>query len=200
MSLSDIKIIIVEKRREISNIILEHFKDIKNVEIVRSDISQTGDTDCIVAGSNSYGLFDCGVDKTINMLIGDIQLLVKQYIENIYYGEQPVGTSIILKTDNSKYRHIAYVPTMRYPHDVSNTHNAYYAFRALLISVINHNRNNNNNKIKTILCTPFCTGHGKMDANNAGKQMRLAYGFIDIQLKCSWENAKIINQLLEYKK
>lgn len=195
MSLSNIKFYIIDKQREVINALQEHFSDLKNIEIIRGNLEFIKTVDCIVAGHNSYGLMDSGVDKTVNMLTNNIQPRIKFIIESIYNGELAVGNCIILKTNVNNYKYVAYCPTMRFQKDVSNTHNAYYAFRGLLNAILNHNKSNND-KINSVLCTGFCTGHGKMDPNTAGKQMRLAYSFVNINMNCSIENAKIIDKLL----
>jgi len=195
MSLSNIKFFIVDKQRDVINALETHFSDLKNVEIIRGDLESIKTVDCIVAGHNSYGLMDNGVDKKINLLLNNIQPRIKFMIESTYTGELPVGNCIILKTNNQNYKYLAYCPTMRLQKDVSNTHNAYIAFRALLTAILNYNKLNEE-KINSVLCTGFCTGHGKMDADKAGKQMRLAYSFVNINMNCSLENAKIIDKLL----
>lgn len=195
MSLSNIKFYIVDKQREVINAFQKHFADLGNIEIVRGDLESIKNADCIVAGHNSYGLMDNGVDKKINLLLNNIQPRIKYIIETTYCSELQVGGCILLKTNNNNYKYIAYCPTMRIQKDVSNTHNAYYAFRGLLTNILNHNKNNND-KITSVICTGFCTGHGKMDPDQAGKQMRLAYGFVNINMNCSMENAKIIDKLL----
>lgn len=196
-SLSNIKIYIVDKQREVVNSLQKHFEDVKNIEVVRGDLESIKDVDCIVAGNNSYGLMDNGADKQVNLLLNNIEPHIRYVIESQHCGELPVGSSIIMKTNNASYRYIAYCPTMRLSKDVSDTHNAYHSFRGLLCGVLNHNRNNSDNQIRSVLCTGFCTGHGKMDPERAGKQMRLAYGFVSINMKCSIENAKIIDKLLK---
>lgn len=204
MNLYGVKIIIAEKKPEIANALKKHFSDSPSVEIVRCNISQISSADCIVAPGNSYGLMDMenddsgnhSVNKTINLLLNDISKRVQNVIENIYYGEQPVGTSFLIETQNQRYKYLAYTPTMQIPSDVNETRNAYYAFRALLTTVLNHNKVNDN-KITSILCSSFCTGIGKMDPDVAARQMRLAYGLIDINLNCSWDNANMIDSFLK---
>ena len=195
MSLYDIKIIFVDKNRDTADTVKEPFKDLLNVEVIRCDIAQIPYADCMVSPGNSYGLMDGGVDKTINLMLDDIQVRVKDVINSVYYGEQPVGTCFFLETDNQKYQYLAHVPTMMKPKDISKTLNAYLAFRALLAGILNHNKVNDK-KITSILLTPFCTGAGEMDAEESARQMRLAYGFIDIGIDCSWENANMIDSIL----
>lgn len=195
MSLHNIKIIFVDKQKEVITALEQHFSNLPNIEIHRGDISKMSPVDCIVAGSNSYGLMDVGIDKDINMLLNNIQPRVKSVIESVYCGEIPVGSSFIIPSNSTKYPFLAFSPSMRIPSDVSSSLNAYHSFRALLTSVINYNKINDI-KIQSIMCSCFCTGHGLMIPDIAAKQMRLAYGFVDIHMNCSWENAKIIDKLL----
>jgi O-acetyl-ADP-ribose deacetylase (regulator of RNase III) len=196
MSLTNIKFYIVDKQRDVINAFCEHFQDLSNVEIIRGDIESVKNVDCIVAGNNSYALMNSGVDKKINLLLNNIQPKIKNIIESSYFGELLVGNCILVKTNISTYKYLAYCPNMRLQKNVNITHNAYIAFRSLLTNILNHNKFNDD-KITSVLLTGFCTGSGKMDPNKSGKQMRLAYGFINININCSIENAKIIDKLLE---
>jgi O-acetyl-ADP-ribose deacetylase (regulator of RNase III) len=105
--------------------------------------------DCIVSPANSYGLMDGGVDRVINYCLNYISEKVKNIIQSCYNGEQPVGTCLIIPTySNSSpiscpYKYLAHTPIMRVPKDISNTDNAYLAFRALLNELFNHNRKYN---------------------------------------------------------
>jgi O-acetyl-ADP-ribose deacetylase (regulator of RNase III) len=156
--------------------------------------------DCIVSPANSYGLMDGGVDRVINYTTNYISEKVQKIIQFQYKGEQPVGTCLIIPTDmNSpvkcQYKYLAHTPTMRVPKDVSNTDNAYLAFRALLSELINHNRQYND--INTIVMTSFCCGAGKMNPVQSALQMKCAYDCIIGNIPCSWDNANKINSILE---
>lgn len=152
---------------------------------VKPGFIKNGYADCIVSPANSFGLMDGGVDLEINESLNYIdESLVRPQIKLQFFGEQPIGSCLLLKTHCSNYHYLAHTPTMRIPEDVSGTDIPYSAFRTLLITLLNHNKKLKNNKsndktndrvIETILITPFCTGAGKIDPLTSARLMRLAY-------------------------
>ena len=52
-----------------------------------------------------------------------------------YCGEQPVGTTLLVRTYHPAIRWVAHMPTMRVPEDVGDSLNAYIAFRSLLTEI-----------------------------------------------------------------
>lgn len=174
------------------------FKDINCFCFVKNHINSI-EADCIVSPGNSYGIMDGGVDRAINYCCNGIGDNVQKMIELKYFGEQPVGTCEILTIKPSalqvgKFRYLAHCPTMRVPKDVSKNDNAYIAFRALLISLFEHNVKYND--IKTVVMTPFCCGAGKMNPEQAALQMKLAYDMILTRASCTWDVANNIESKL----
>jgi hypothetical protein len=56
---------------------------------------------------------DGGVDAAITLFFGgQLQKKVQKYILENFEGEQPVGTSFIIETDNDKHPYLAHTPTM----------------------------------------------------------------------------------------
>jgi len=210
-NLSNIMITFVDKNKNCIKALKSQFDEQYNVSIVKGDITSVGAVDCLVVPGNSFGLMYYSVDNTVRLLVEEYVPRIQNVINNIYYGEQPVGTCIILPTNNHpKYKFIAHVPTMvAVPKssinstdsikDLNNTRNAYLAFRALLSAVLNHNKINDN-KIQSIVTNSFCTEYniddGGMDPEEAAKQMRLAFGFIDIGITCAKDNADFVTSLL----
>lgn len=203
MNLYGITITFAEKNHNIAEALKKHFSDTIGVDVVRCDISQISSCDCIVAPSNSYGIM---VDKdknknyqtilkTVNLLLNNIEPRVKNIINNIYYGEQPVGTSFLVETNDKRFKYMAHTPILCYKENISQTNNAYISFRALLVAILNHNKVSNN-KIQSIVCSSFCTGSGRMNPERAARQMRVAYGLVDINLNCGTESANMIKELL----
>lgn len=131
--------------------------------------------DCLVSPANSFGYMDGGVDRAILYELGDhIQTLVQSSIEEKFHGELPIGSSLIIKTNNSKWPHLACAPTMRVPSNVSNTLNAYLAFKAILSEIISINQATPNT-IRSLVCCGLATGIGGLNANLCAKQMKYAY-------------------------
>lgn len=145
------------------------FKGVKNVEFFVDDIRNTK-CDCIVSPANSFGMMDGGVDLFIEQMLHIEKKLCKQ-IKLEHFGEQHVGSMTMVKVDGHPIvKWMASVPTMRLPEDVSETHNAYIAFRTLLVYL-----KKNKTGIKRVACTPFCTGAGHMPVEVSARQMYLAY-------------------------
>jgi len=66
-------------------------------------------------------------------------------------------------------------PTMRIPMNVSNTINAYLAFRAAIRAVKLHNRVVPGATIRTVMCPGLCTAIGRMPADLSARQMAAAF-------------------------
>ena len=194
MNLANIGIIIAHKDKQTIKQFEKQFAGVLNVEIVRCPLLQISSADCVVCSGNSYGMLDGTDAKSIGILIKGLSEQVKYVIDNAYYGEQPVGTTIVLNSTDPHYKTIAYVPIWRFKQELGNTINPYLAFRGLLTAVLNHNKVSET-KIHTILCPPLGVDQG-ISGEECAKQMRLAYGFVDIGLGCSQDNAKMIDSLL----
>jgi O-acetyl-ADP-ribose deacetylase (regulator of RNase III) len=82
---------------------------------------------------------------------------------------------VILETYHERIPFLISAPTMRVPMDVSETVNAYLAFRAAIRAVQGHNQSDEP-KIETILCPGLCTAVGRMSPAASARQMHYAYG------------------------
>src|SRR5204862_2581392 len=92
--------------------------------------------DAMVSPANSFGIMDGGLDLAIRGAIGgDIQRRVQAVIIERHHGELPVGAAEVVETENERWPFLVIAPTMRVPEPVSNTLNAYLAFRAALLAV-----------------------------------------------------------------
>lgn len=161
------------------------FRDAPNVIVDRKDICQST-ADCVVTAGNSFGYMDGGVDGAVNSMLSAfdaderIDAAVRRQIAARYFGEQPVGTCLLLETKHPRVRWLAHAPTMRLPEDVGGTLNAYAAFRAALTEILLHNKRpidytTQPSRIRSVLTTAFCTGAGSMSAEKSARQMRAAY-------------------------
>lgn len=163
------------------------FHDQANMQFRNNNIGQVTDYTRPVAigsASQSYGMQDGGIDGAINYLMStpyeSMQARSQNYIDEAYYGEQPVGTSILVPSCNPRYDFLAHTPTMIVPEDVRRTRNPYLAFRALLVTVCRHNEAVMN-PIKTVITSSFCTGAGCVSADEAARQMRIAYDSVFVK-------------------
>lgn len=163
------------------------FDGFPNVECVFSRFEDTN-FDCVVSAANSFGLMDGGVDQCITDYMGESTMLrIQDQIIKDFAGEQPVGTSIVMKgdwsIDRAKNKYVAHTPTMRVPRDVSGSDNSYRAMKAALLAVQKHNQlidskdpvySENNVRINTLVTPGLATLCGRIPYNKAAHQMSLA--------------------------
>lgn len=166
----------------------ENFQDLPNVEIFPGKFEQLPEFDCIVSAANSFGLMDGGIDLAIIDFFGkELMAKVQQNILTKYLGEQPVGTSMIVETGDSKHPFIAHTPTMRLPMSIAGTDNVYSAMWAMLLAVRQHNQSAEK-LINIIACPGLGTATGKLPFSEAAKQMALAYqNFLHPPQFLNWE-------------
>ena len=167
--------ILVDPNKELCLEWQEVFEPYSNVKIENDIFENLESFDCMVSAANSFGLMDGGVDLAITRYFGqELPAKVQSIIKSEYYGEQPVGTSIIVETENNRHPFIAHTPTMRVPLKITRTDNVYNAMFAMLRAVANHNKTNSQ-KIKKVACPGLGTSAGRMPSKEAARQMELAY-------------------------
>lgn len=151
----------------------KHFADCADVEIIDGDILAQS-ADALVSPANSFGYMDGGLDLKISQKLGwDIEAKARQKLLAEFYGELPVGNALIVETGISQFPYLISAPTMRVPMDVSNTVNAFLAFKAILVEV--QKFNSQKQRIHSLVCSGLGTGEGKMSAEHCARQMREAY-------------------------
>ena len=171
------KLILVDPNLGLCQAWTEAFQKLENVEIVNDRFENLMEFDCMVSAANSYGLMDGGVDLAIINFFGpELQTDVQGHISEHYYGEQPVGTSFIARTNNASHPYVAHTPTMRVPRNIAGTEAVYQSMRAMLIAV--HNFNKEENLIKIVACPGLGTATGRVPYEAAALQMSLAYKFM----------------------
>ncbi|KAL0487372.1 dual specificity protein phosphatase [Acrasis kona] len=137
--------------------------------------------DCMVSAANSFGLMDGGIDASITHYFGDqVEMRVQQHILRYYDGEQPVGTSFIIPTHHQAHPYLAHTPTLRVPYSIQQTDYVYLAMKSMLRAVADHNERalmdpENYRFIETVACPGLGTSSGKMELEEAARQMSLAY-------------------------
>lgn len=163
----------------------KYFCAIKDVTIVNDDFSKVQNYDCIVSPANSFGLMDGGFDLALTNYFGDILMQnVQNKILSDFAGEQPVGTSIIIKTGNKQHPYCAHTPTMRVPQVIKNYDAVYNAMRAMLLAATK------NKNITSILCPGLGTATGQVPPEIAAKQMYIAYlSITNPPVKINWQMA-----------
>jgi len=201
--LSNISITFVSLNRDIVQEVNNVFTGYDNINVIRCNIAQCDAHDCVVSPANSFGNMDGGIDRTLSYMLNTIDnpdyigMKVRKVIRERYYGEQPVGTCIIVPTVSNKWRYLAHAPTMRVPRDCNGTLNPYYAFKAVLGEVLNFNKDNPQNPIRSILTTTFCTGCGRVPVSHALKQMKKAYDVVYKGVNNRWFSGHDLDEELE---
>ncbi len=188
------KLILSAINQDLFDAFKKHFAKFPQVEVVFKPFEQV-EFDCVVSAANSFGLMDGGVDQCITDYFG-VQMMkrVQQAVMKEYYGEQPVGTSIIIKGNEEGQVmdvYVAHTPTMRIPMDISKTNYVYAAMKAMLIAVEQHNESHKKNlvrnKINTVVCPGLGTNAGRVPAEEAAKMMSLAlHHFLNPPREINW--------------
>ena len=155
--------------------------------------------DAVIAPGNSFGIMDGGLDLALRTFFGRrLQVAVQKAIFSKHYGEQPVGTALIVPTGNKKHPWLVHAPTMSIPQIIATTHNVYFAMLAALHAVAHHNERAELKPegfpaIKTLLCPGLGTATGKMLPATAALQMSLAWNnfqWVRKSPKRSWDDFK----------
>ena len=183
------EITLIDLQKDLCNAWKKSFEEFPEVQIINGKFELVREFDCLVSPANSFGLMDGGIDLAIRNYFGmKIQYNVQRRIQKEFYGEQPIGTSIIVFTENEYHPFLAHTPTMRVPTDISKTDNVYNAFFAMLTSVANYNKNNKV-RIEKVLCPGMGTATGRMMPKEAARQMSVAYkNFLQPTTNMNWKN------------
>ena len=164
------KIKLLDNKEEMCNAWKKYFNGIDDVEIV-NDYIQSYDlnkVDCLVSPANSYGLMDGGYDLALTKMFGDqLQKIVQNYIIDNLYGEQPVGSSIIIDIPNTNKK-LIHTPTMRIPSPIVDSEIIYTSMRSTLMCALKNN-------IKTIIIPAFGGSTGMVPFNTIAREMYKAY-------------------------
>ena len=169
------RIIIVHRDKQASEVFAWTFKDLPGIEIHLGSFEEMPAFDCIATAGNSFGLMDAGIDLALVRFFGrPLMDKIQARILDDFCGEQPVGTSFILETGMAEHPFVAHTPTMRAPMNISGTDNVYLATWATLLAVRAHNRGEEVRTIDTLVMPGFGTGSGGVDLIEAATQMHLA--------------------------
>ena len=172
MSLPEV-IRLVDRWKPLTDAWSEVFSERESIRVESGDFFATA-ADALVSPANSFGIMDGGLDLAIRAQVGgDIQRRVQSVILERHHGELPVGVAEVVETENERWPFLVVAPTMRVPEPVSNTLNAYLAFRAALLAVRAFNQTRT--RIRSLVVPGLGTGIGAMDARRCAAQMRVAY-------------------------
>lgn len=165
----------------------DEFGNLPDVEISHGDIFSTREgilgpdapidvtADAVVSPANSFGFMDGGIDAVYTYQLGpQVQRNLQDVLKRDFAGELPVGQAVIVPTEHPQIPWCVSAPTMRIPGDVSNTLNAYLAFRATLLALAEHNRSSKK-PIRHVLCPGLASAVGGMPPERCARQMRRAW-------------------------
>ena len=171
------RLVLVDLSASVCSAWRESFGEYPEVSVVHGRFEDLPRYDCMVAAANSYGIMDGGVDAAIRQRFPGVEGRVRHRIREEFHGYQPVGTSIIVPTDDPDHPWIAHTPTMRTPMPLTGEMvvNVHSAMWAMLCAVRHHNRSSEQ-LIRTVACPGLGTAHGGVPAPRAARLMGLAYG------------------------
>lgn len=169
------RIVLIDSQPGLVSAWQQVFAGIESIQVLAGDYFQHP-ADAMVSPANSFGIMDGGLDLAIRDTLGyAVQTRLQEVIVEKHHGELPVGSAEIIETGHDSWPHLIAAPTMRIPEPVSNTLNAYLAFRAILVAVKNFNRAGGSRRIDSVVCSGLATGIGGMTAQRCARQMLLAY-------------------------
>ena len=174
---TDLKIFLRDINADVVAAWRDAFAGIENVDVTQGDIFGLA-ADAIVSPANSFGYMDGGIDGVYSMHFGwDLSARLRERLRRDWDGELPVGCAVVIETRDPRIPYLVSAPTMRVPMNVSNTVNAYLAFRAALIAVRDFNRDNPGS-ITSLLCPGLATFYGCMAPRRAARQMLMAHRLV----------------------
>ena len=121
---------------------------------------------------------DGGIDAVYARRFGpEMVRRLRDVLRAAWDGELPVGCATIVETGDRQIPYLVSAPTMRVPMDVSQTVNAYLAFRAALLAVRELNRRYPG-KVRSMLSPGLATSCGRMSPSKSARQMRFAHRLV----------------------
>jgi O-acetyl-ADP-ribose deacetylase (regulator of RNase III) len=152
----------------------KRFAGLKSVRPTVGDILGIA-VDAVVSPANCFGFMDGGIDRVYSERFGwHVQDRLREIIRRDWDGELPIGLALLVDTSDATTPYLISAPTMRAPVNVSQTLNAYLAFRAVL-RVVQRKNQQQPGAIQSVACPGLGTGTGEMSVAICAKQMRAAY-------------------------
>ena len=179
------KIYFLDKSKAKMSFMKKYFQD-EYVEFVCDDLQaflEKTPVECVVSPANAFGLMDGGYDFFIIRYFGEqLQTRVQEYIIKNYGGEQPLGTSFLIKA-NEKGQSLIHTPTMQTPRAIKDPFIVYQCMRSTLLCAKKH-------KVKSIVIPLFGCGTGKVHPQIIAEMMSKAYDQVNNPPKqLNWDYA-----------
>ena len=171
------KIYLLDHNANMTDAWAKYFSKKTDIHIVCDDfanfMNEHPTIDGIVSPGNSFGLMDGGYDKAIinyfgTWLMKDVQKTILKY----FYGEQGVGTCLIITTPITNTVDdkilLLHTPTMRTPEKIYDIRVIYQCMRETLIAAEHSNRTE-------IVIPAFGACTGGVPCDDVARMMFLAY-------------------------
>ena len=174
-------VVLLDINEKMTDALDKQFGEIDGVEIATSDFGEFmcahPEVDGIVSPANSFGLLTGGYDKAIRDYFGKaLQDAVRAKILSDYFGEQTVGTCIVVDIPNAPGKKLLHTPTMRTPSVIRDHQVVYQCMRSALIAALA-------NDIKCMIVPAFGGSAGRVPHEVIAFNMRLAWDQIREQLQ-----------------
>ncbi len=151
------------------------FAGLPGVCVIRAKFEDLEPHDCFVTAGNAFGLMTAGIDAAVVRFFGEsLMQQVQHRIMDEFFGEQPVGTALVIPTGHSAIPFLVHAPTMRVPGSIEGTDKVYNATWAALLAIHAHNRVSEQ-QIAVAAFPAMGTGFGGMPYGEAARQMAAAY-------------------------
>ena len=119
----------------------KEFEGVEEVEIFQCELEDVPASDCLVVEGNSFAIMDGEFDIELRLQFPDAQQNVAEVVGSAYYGEIPVGQSVLVPTGDEVFRWLAYTPTVRFPRSIT-AESVYDAMRVTLLAIKQRNMEN----------------------------------------------------------
>lgn len=141
------------------------------------DIFSVVPADFVLSPANTIGRMDGGIDLIYTHRFGhQIELRLMRDIKMLHGGKLPIGKAHAITTYDPLVPMMISAPTMDWPPgDVSNSDNAYRAFKAALHCAIEVGQKVNPGQAPTIITPGLCTLTGRMPPHVCAEQMVRAW-------------------------
>ena len=170
--LTRIKVYLIDINPTIVDALKKEFASYDEVHIIHDDFAHFIDThkdiECIVSPANSFGYMNGGYDAAITDYFGlEVEKEVRRYIDKYLFGEQPIGTSIMVPIPNTDKK-LIHTPTMRLPSPIKEPLIIYQCMRTTMMMAVT-------NKIHSIVIPAFGGSTGQVPPSLIAKYMCSGY-------------------------
>jgi O-acetyl-ADP-ribose deacetylase (regulator of RNase III) len=163
------KIYLLDQSEAMADAWKEAFGDTTEIEIVQNDFHhfmETHEPEVIVNAGNSFGEMTGGIDLAISEFFGwGLQKRVQAKIEKECFGEQPVGSVLVIENIDGIDTKLYHVPSMRLPQIIVEPLTIYQCTRVALMTAIKE-------KAGSIVLPAFGGGCGEVPPSIIAKQMK----------------------------